>query len=49
MKFTIALAQIDPVLGDIEKNVEKHVTVAAKAQEAGAHLVVFPELSLTGY
>jgi predicted amidohydrolase len=49
MKFTIGVAQIDPVLGDLAANVEKHVAVATRAQELGAELVVFPELSLTGY
>lgn len=49
MKFRIALAQIDPVLGDMKANVEKHVALADRAASAGARLVVFPELSLTGY
>ena len=49
MNFRIALAQIDPVLGSMPKNIKKHLTMADKAIRAGAHLVVFPELSLTGY
>ena len=49
MKFTLALAQIDPVLGDVSKNVQKHVELAERARQAGASLVAFPELSLTGY
>jgi len=49
MNFKIALAQIDPVLGNIEKNIEKHIVAADRAIAAGARLVVFPELSLTGY
>ena len=49
MKFKLALAQIDPVLGNVQRNVEKHLVVADKAIQAGAQLVVFPELSLTGY
>jgi predicted amidohydrolase len=49
MNFRIALAQIDCVLGDAEKNVTRHCEAAARAREAGAQLVVFPELSLTGY
>jgi NAD+ synthase (glutamine-hydrolysing) len=47
--YTIALAQIDNSLGDAKKNVEKHLAVVRKAREGGANLVVFPELSLTGY
>jgi len=49
MKFRIALAQMDPVLGDMRANVEKHVALADRAAAAGANLVLFPELSLTGY
>ena len=49
MKFTIALAQVDSVLGDVEKNIKKHVEWIRKAREGGADLVVFPELSLSGY
>jgi predicted amidohydrolase len=49
MKFTIGVAQIDPVLGDLSANISKHVAIAKEAQSKGAHLVVFPELSLTGY
>ncbi|HEV7677389.1 MAG TPA: nitrilase-related carbon-nitrogen hydrolase [Candidatus Dormibacteraeota bacterium] len=43
------LAQIAPRLGDVPRNLERHLSVAAEAREGGAHLVVFPELSLTGY
>ncbi len=49
MTFNIALAQVDAILGDIPANVETHVRFATRAREAGADLVVFPELSLTGY
>jgi predicted amidohydrolase len=49
MSFTIALAQIDPVLGNLEQNVAKHVDASTRALKEGADLVVFPELSLTGY
>lgn len=49
MKFKIALAQIDPTLGDVQKNVEKHLDYCQRAKDAGASLIVFPELSLTGY
>ncbi len=49
MKFKIALAQINPALGDIEKNIRKHLAFCDKAIKKNAGLVVFPELSLTGY
>jgi predicted amidohydrolase len=49
MKFTLALAQLDNVLGDIQKNVKKHLEFIRRAVDGGADLVVFPELSLTGY
>lgn len=45
----IALAQINPVVGDIAANAAKHFDFIARAQKAGAALVVFPELSLLGY
>ena len=46
---TIALAQSYPRLGDVAANLASHLTVIADAGTAGAGLVVFPELSLTGY
>jgi predicted amidohydrolase len=49
MKFTVALAQIKPVLGDLERNLEIHRDYIARAVERGSDLIVFPELSLTGY
>ena len=45
----IALAQIDAVVGDIAGNAAKIGEWTARAREAGAELVVFPELALTGY
>lgn len=47
--FSVSLAQINPALGDIEKNLKTHLEFIAKAKKQGADLVVFPELSLTGY
>ena len=49
MKLQIALAQINTCLGDVQANLEKHLAFARQAQSAGADLLVFPELSLTGY
>ena len=45
----IALAQINPTVGDIPHNVRCHQAFIARAKSAGADLVVFPELSVTGY
>ncbi|HEX5315540.1 MAG TPA: nitrilase-related carbon-nitrogen hydrolase [Candidatus Kapabacteria bacterium] len=45
----IALAQIAPVLGDINRNVELHASCCERAIERGATAIIFPELSLTGY
>jgi len=49
MKFTIALAQINTKLGDVPANLEKHLAIIDRAHSSGADLLVFPELSLTGY
>jgi NAD+ synthase (glutamine-hydrolysing) len=46
---TIALAQFYPRLGDVAANLAAHLTTIDGAAAAGAGLVVFPELSLTGY
>lgn len=49
MSYRVALAQMDPVLGDLTRNVQRHVDMVHQAKDAGAQLVCFPELSLTGY
>lgn len=48
-KLKVAVAQIEPALGDVAANKDKHLYHIAKAREAGAELLLFPELSLTGY
>jgi predicted amidohydrolase len=45
----ISLAQTDCVLGDTEANLRRAKEVVAEARNRGAHLTVFPELSLSGY
>lgn len=45
----IALAQINPTVGDFTGNTKKILEFAARASEQGAELVVFPELSVCGY
>src|SRR5437762_2163070 len=44
-----ALAQIAPRLADVEANLDLHAETVRRAAEGGAELVLFPELSLTGY
>ena len=44
-----ALAQINPTVGDIAGNARLIADRTAQARDAGAQLVVFPELALTGY
>jgi NAD+ synthase len=46
-RLRIALAQLDPIMGDIEGNLAK--ARAARAEAAGADLILYPELFITGY
>jgi NAD+ synthase (glutamine-hydrolysing) len=45
----IALGQIGTTVGDLDGNVERMTAWASRATEAGADVVVFPELAITGY
>jgi N-carbamoylputrescine amidase len=45
----VGLAQIDCKLGDVEANLARHLTWIAEARRQSVDLLVFPELSLTGY
>ena len=47
MKFF--LAQINPIVGDLEGNAKKILNAAAAAYKYSAHIVLTPELSLWGY
>ena len=49
MSFVIAAAQSSSVPGDISRNVAHHLRFAAIAAEYGVRMLIFPELSLTGY
>jgi NAD+ synthase (glutamine-hydrolysing) len=49
MKLRIALAQVNPTVGDLAANAALVRANVATAQGAGAHIVVFPEMVLTGY
>ena len=48
-KLRIALAQVNPTVGDIAANCDLVATQAALAHKAGAQVLVFPEMVLTGY
>lgn len=45
----VALAQINPTVGDFAGNAKKIIRFAARAEAQGAQLVAFPELSVCGY
>jgi NAD+ synthase (glutamine-hydrolysing) len=49
VQLRVALAQVDTRVGDLSGNAELVTSWTRKAQDAGAHLVVFPEMTLTGY
>lgn len=48
-RVRVAACQINPVVGDLEGNVDQVLGALEKAEAAGADLAVFPELALTGY
>jgi NAD+ synthase (glutamine-hydrolysing) len=45
----LSIAQINPIVGDLEGNRQRIVDRAQASHEQGADLVVFPELCITGY
>ena len=45
----LALAQINPTVGDLEGNADKIIAMIGRAQEMDADLVAFPEMAITGY
>jgi len=49
MDCRLTIAQINPTLGNVGANLAQHVTAIEAALAAGSQLIVFPELSLTGY
>ena len=48
-RLRVALGQINPTVGDFERNVRMIVDVIERARAQGADLVAFPELAITGY
>ncbi|MNV32548.1 NAD synthetase [compost metagenome] len=49
LPLTIAAAQSISIAGDLAGNIARHQRFIAAAAEQGVQLLVFPELSLTGY
>lgn len=49
MQITIGLAQTYPVIGNVQANLTHHLNTVETAHQQGVDLLVFPELSLTGY
>ncbi len=49
MKVTVGLAQFAPKIGDITHNLKLHLEHIQAAKAQGVNLLLFPELSLTGY
>jgi NAD+ synthase (glutamine-hydrolysing) len=47
LKF--AIAQINATVGDLEGNTQKILAYMKKARDAGADIIIFPELAITGY
>ncbi len=48
-RLAVALAQLNPHVGQVEKNLSGIVAARAEAARQGADLVVTPELSIAGY
>ncbi|MFV2171747.1 NAD+ synthase [Actinomadura sp. LOL_016] len=48
-QLRIALAQVNPTVGDLDGNADLIVDWTRIAADSGAHLVAFPEMALTGY
>ena len=48
-QLRLALAQTNPTVGDLAGNADAVLRVAREAADAGAHVVAFPEMGLTGY
>src|SRR5580704_10544281 len=45
----VAIAQLDPTIGDLAGNAQKIENAIERAERAGAQLLLTPELALTGY
>lgn len=45
----VAAAQIETRFGEVDANLKKHLDIIKRARDAGAHCLLFPEMSLTGH
>ncbi len=48
-RFRLTLAQLNPTVGDLQRNVQTARDAWAEAKAAGADMIAFPEMFLTGY
>jgi NAD+ synthase (glutamine-hydrolysing) len=48
-RLRLAMAQINPTVGDLRTNADHILTTVKTAAKSGAHLVLFPEMALSGY
>lgn len=48
-EIRVALVQLNTTLGDVKANLKEHLESIQQARDLGADLILFPELSLTGY
>ena len=49
LSIRVVIAQVDCLVGDVVGNAKKIIALSEQAEKQGANLVVFPELTLTGY
>ncbi|MSR76652.1 MAG: NAD+ synthase [Candidatus Omnitrophica bacterium] len=49
ISFKISIAQMNPTVGDLASNTKKIIDWIGRAEKQASDLIVFPELSLTGY
>lgn len=49
MHLTLGMAQMYPKLGDVQANLQAHLNYIERAHEQGVQMLIFPELSMTGY
>ena len=45
----VFVAQLNPILGDLENNTQKVIDALKRAREVGAEIVLFSELTICGY